>query len=153
MVNEFDIRGNSIFYLPRLIGFRCSNMFWFSWILVLWRDLTGQTSVLFQQLESQNFEKRKRFQKWDWYNYLTNFQFWPEYWGLFLGNALSWQSLTRKRKQKLKFIDLFQRWLDSSKNAEIVVGFDVLVIDKTVFQNFSCNVPVFLLLFWFVTLL
>ena len=38
-------------------------MFWISWILVLRSDLTGQTSVLFQQLESQNFEKRKRFQK------------------------------------------------------------------------------------------
>ena len=38
-------------------------MFWISWILVLRSDLTGQTSVLFQQLESQNFEKRKRLQK------------------------------------------------------------------------------------------
>ena len=127
-------------------------MFWISWILVPFSDLIGQTLVLFQPLKSQKFKKRKRFQKCDWYNYLTNFQFWPVYWILLLGNALSWQSVTRKWKQKLKIIDLFQLWLDSSKIAEIVVSFDIRVNDETVFQNFSCNVTVFLLLSWFVTL-
>ena len=73
--------------------------------------------------------------------------------GCSLGNAFSWQSVTRKWKQKLKNIDLFQRWLDSSKNAKIVVNFYIPVNDKTVFPSFSCNVSFFLLLSWFVTLL
>ena len=72
--------------------------------------------------------------------------------GCSLGNALSWQSVTRKWKQKFKNIDLFQRWLDSSKNAKIVVNFYIPVNDKTVFPSFSCNVSVFLLLSWFLTL-
>ena len=51
-----------------------------------------------------------------------------------------------KEKKNWKKTDLFQRYLDGPKKAEIFVNFDFPVNVKTIFQIFNCNVTVFLLL-------